>query len=305
MKRLFLTAAIIITGSLNLMSQDSKSTRNIKGDFNRIEIGYHFEATIEQASGNSAEIEFSSELEPYIIAKVSGGTLYLTLDDQKMRNIKKRRDFERMKAYTTLKAHIKVRELTEVECNGTSSLSFSGKFKGKELELELNGVSKVNGESLDFGNIEISASGVSECRIMNLTTDNCEIDISGGSKVKVKGQSRSVDAELSGSSNISIEDTSIADKINLSLSGASAAELSGKCKVLNAELSGASACDAIKLLAENAYIKGSGASKISVDAKMISGVDISGASRLNITEETVMSSSVSISGAASIKTIKK
>lgn len=305
MKRFFLTAAIITACSLNLMSQDSKSTRNIKGDFNRIEIGYHFDATVEQASGNSAEIEFSTELEPYIIAKVSGGTLYLTLDEQKMRNIKKRRDFERMSAYTTLKAHIKVRNLTEVECNGTSNVSFNGKFKGQELELELNGVSKVNVESFDFGNIEISASGVSECRITDLTADNCEIDISGGSKVRVKGQSCIVDAELSGSSNISIENPALAERINMSLSGASAAELSGKCKVLNAELSGASSCDALKLIADNAYIKGSGASKISVDAKMISGVDISGASRLNITKETVMSSSLSISGAASIKTVNK
>lgn len=301
MKRFLLTSVIVIASSITLMSQDSKLTLTLKKDFNRIEVGNCFEATIEQSSANLAEIEYSSELEPFIIAKVSGSTLFLNLDTEKIRKSKNRKELEKRMPYFTLKAHIKLKELTELECSGVSKVGFEGKFKGENLKIDANGVSKINADKMEVETLGIEVSGVSECSIMNLVANLCKVDNSGGSKVRIKGTNNTLSAELSGSSNLSVECISPADKIEMDMSGATAAELSGKANVLNAELSGASKCNAKELSVENAYIECSGASKVSVNADKVLGLNLSGASSLSIPKTSVISTAISVSGASSIK----
>lgn len=116
---------------------------------------------------------------------------------------------------------------TEVR-NGTLEISTDKKVSTKNLRVRIS--------APDIDNLDVS--GVAKVSVANLKNDSLKVETSGASKVKVDGETRNLDADLSGASRIDAESLR-AENVNVDGSGASNANVnvSGDLK---ADLSGAS-----------------------------------------------------------------
>ncbi len=91
---------------------------------------------------------------------------------------------------------------------------------------------------LTVSNLEsISSSGASSFHVSNIKNEQLKIDTSGASNLNLSGETRSLDLEMSGASNVASGDLH-AERVRISLSGAGKADVYAS-QELNADVSGA------------------------------------------------------------------
>ena len=91
---------------------------------------------------------------------------------------------------------------------------------------------------LSVPNLEsISSSGASSFNVSNVKNEQLKIDTSGASNLNLSGETRSLDLEMSGASNVASEGLH-AERVRISLSGAGKADVYASVE-LNADVSGA------------------------------------------------------------------
>jgi len=162
--------------------------------YNSLELSSDFEAFIEFSDTTERiEIEANENLQNKIIVSQEGSTLKIRLKN----NIS-------VRGNVTLKAYIKVPEISNFKISGDSSVEFENVLFSDNVSIEARGDSRVLGE---------------------IETTNLFLEISGDSSVDLYGISSSLNADLRGDSSLKDFDLAVEDLI-IDLSGDSYANIS-------------------------------------------------------------------------------
>ena len=171
-----------ITGSDDLVTEK----REITG-FDRLDIGWGFEATVRQGSEYSITVTANENVMDRVIVSKSGNKLTIGM---------------KIGTYDSLqlRANITMPELTRVELSGGSTGDVRGFGAIDEFDLELSGGSDyvMDGSA---NKLKASASGGSEMQLSNFDVQDLDIHMGDGSRGTIKVSGR-IDADLSGGSRV-------------------------------------------------------------------------------------------------------
>jgi len=193
--------------------------------FSRIDASHNFDVTVTKSSSYSVQVTCDDNMEQYLVVKKSGDTLVLGLEPG------------RSYTNTTLSADVTMPECDGVELSGSSSAELTGFTSTHPFDLDLSGSSNATLVGIETGDAEVKLSGSSDVD-GNLVARDIVLDLSGSSRVNLEGSGESLDANCSGSSDITLESFPVQTG-DINLSGASAAwvTVDGELRV---DLSGAS-----------------------------------------------------------------
>jgi hypothetical protein len=193
--------------------------------FSRIDASHSLDVNVVQSSGHSVELTCDDNMKEYLVVKKSGDTLVLGLKEG------------RSYTNTTLRARVTMPECKGVELSGSSSADLTGFISNRPLELQLSGSSTVNLVGVECSDVEMNLSGSSDVG-GHLVARDVVLDLSGSSRTNLAGSGEHLDANCSGSSDVTLENFAV-QTADINLSGASTAWLTVDQK-LRVDLSGGS-----------------------------------------------------------------
>lgn len=173
----------------------------------------------------SIRIEANDNLHDRIIVKRDGNSLVIKL-----------KKFTQVRGNATLNAYIVTKDISKFDISGASKITLENLWNTTEGRIELSGASNFTGE---------------------VAAEDLYLDMGGASSLDIYGSTNSLDAELSGSSDIRDFDLavknaklemsgaseaylSINESIDIRASGASSLKFKGDAKITYKRLSGAS-----------------------------------------------------------------
>ena len=258
MKRFSIIIAVMLAAAFAMSAQESTKTYKF-GDIKSIDAGYSYKVYVTEGASREVTVVYDKELEDYMIVNYlpMGSELVLRMDDLPRRL--------RSGNFSSIKVYVSMNEIDDIELSGAASVSFEGKYKASDLEIDLSGAASLDGLVVTANTLSADCSGAASFNIEGAFKGDVEMELSGAVKGRFRGKGRNFDAELSGACNL---DAGLDFKnCNLDCSGASKAELAGKSERLSVVGSGACSIDAKDLEAEYASVDLSGASKAKVNAE--------------------------------------
>jgi hypothetical protein len=204
MKPTYLFLAFIIS---SLAFGQTKQTRDVCC-FNSVEINGAFEVYLRMGDESSITVIADEDIIDNIITTVDNDELEVEYDDDWW-------DFSNKNE--TVKLYITLSTARYLEFNGACKVNGKNALRGKTINIECNGASKLN---LEFDCLAI------------------DMELSGASKATLSGTCRKVNIDASGASAIYAADLQT-ETMNMEVSGASKAEVNVS-ESLNVEASGAS-----------------------------------------------------------------
>jgi hypothetical protein len=210
----------VIIGSGNLETREFGNT-----DFNRVEIGYAFEAEIYQDNIFLVKITLDDNLYQYLDLSQDGDTLKITMKP----------GYVFSKA--TQRVVITLPDLERLELSGASRADVTGFVSSDNLDFKISGASRMDVSGVSASDISVQLSGASQAG-GSLTMTNGDFELSGASTLNIEGSARDISLDASGASRADLSDFTVTNaRINLSGASNSTVNASGE---LNADLSGAS-----------------------------------------------------------------
>jgi hypothetical protein len=217
---LFVIAALVVTVlgcTITIPSSDSFQSVTGSGeivtltpdlaDFDQVDVGYAFQATIEQGDTYAVTIRIDDNLAQYLDVRVVGRTLVVGLEPSIGFNF----------GAKTLEAEITMPEIVSLDASGASRVSLTGFESEQDLRIDASGASTISGD--------IAAADV-------------EMRISGASTISLDGSGDRLNLEGSGASTANLRDFAVSDA-RVELSGASRGTVNAS-GTLDVEASGAS-----------------------------------------------------------------
>ncbi len=211
---------IIGSGNLDTKKRDFS-------DFSIVEVGWAFEVEITQSSSYSVSITADDNLFEYIETSKTGDMLTIGLKQ----------------GYSyqwplTLRAEITMPDLYELKLSGATHGTVEGFSSSHKFILGIYGASTLDASDISAGEIEINLDGASKISGGITVSGDAQFTVSGASKVELEGVANDLLVSADGASNMELSDFPV-HNANVILSGASRAtvNLDGR---LDADLSGAS-----------------------------------------------------------------
>jgi hypothetical protein len=168
------------------------------------------------------EVSTDSNLQPSVLAEVSGGRLRLGMKPEAVGVWPSKLEFD-----------VTLPELEAIELSGSGDVSADA-FSGEDLSCRVSGSGDLSG-SFDYRKFDIVLSGSGEMAC-KASCDSVELKGSGSGKLRLEGEGRDFLATLSGSGQIEAADFRVKTaRLRISGSGSAALAVDGK---LEAELSG-------------------------------------------------------------------
>lgn len=242
MKKLLFALLAIAT----VVSVNAQVTKTIPVDkFSSLDISGVYDVTLIKSDECSIEVTCSENIQDYLDIYVSSGVLHLGVKND-----------NNPKSNVSIKAVVKMKELSTLEMSGATKLKTSSSFNAKYFTGKFSGASTVQGINVFGETMKVIISGASNVSLTGEFTST-EIGLSGASTVNLVSKSNSTDISLSGSCKLMLEGRSDRSKIivsgassliggsfstldaNVSASGASSVSINVN-KELNATASGAS-----------------------------------------------------------------
>ena len=191
-----------IHGDGNVISQN----RAITG-FSRVDVSSAIELYVTQDSGYSVKVETDNNLQPFVEVYKDGDVL----------NVHQQNNTSLEPTGGSVKVYVSAPQFRELHASGACTIKGMNRITLAEpLNVSLSGASKVT---------------------MDVAAPNIELDLSGASHVELRGQTKDLYIEGSGSSDINAFDL-LSENTNVSLSGAGHADVHASVK-LEAHASGA------------------------------------------------------------------
>lgn len=163
-------------------------------DYATVRVSSAFNANVTFSdTEESIRIEANENLHNKIIVKREGNALVIKL-----------KPFTNVRGNATLNAYIVTKDISNFDISGASKLTLENQWNISDGRIELSGASNFRGE---------------------IETGRLNLDMSGASSLDLYGNASSLDAQLTGSSDIRDFDLSVKD-LQLKMSGASEAFLS-------------------------------------------------------------------------------
>jgi hypothetical protein len=180
-------------------------------DFDEIEIGSAFRATITRRAAYAVSIRVDDNVLDHVRVSSSGGTLSISLDnDHFYRDV-------------ALEATIALPAIRRLAMSGASRASLVGFHSDDDIEFELSGASSATGD-LSAGDVDCELSGASRATLTGTGAD-LSLHGSGASTLDLGGlATRDADIDLSGASSAIVW---ASGTIDATLSGASLLEYVG------------------------------------------------------------------------------
>lgn len=212
-----------ISGSGNLVTQEIGYR-----DFTKIEVDHAFQAEISRADIYYVNIIMDDNLFDYLIADVTGDTLYIGLEpDTSYQN-------------TTGKVNITLPDLRHLKLRGASTAEVSGFVSDSSFQIEISGASRLFFQDVEAGDTQFNISGASQVS-GSIETAECGLLISGASVIELHGSASDALINISGVSTLLLGDFVI-DNASILLSGTSSATINVTGR-LDANLGGVSNLD--------------------------------------------------------------
>ncbi len=195
-------------------------------DFDQVEIGSAFEATVQQGDAFAVVIRVDDSLEQYLRVTLVGQTLQLGLDPGRVFGL----------GSATLEAEITMPTLAGVEASGASHVTLAGFDSSNALRIVASGASEIEGE-IRAGDAGMEASGASSISLLGGAA-NLVLDVSGASSADLESFPVSdLQAELSGASSAVVN---VSGTLDVEASGASELSYLGDPRLGSVNTSGAS-----------------------------------------------------------------
>lgn len=164
-----------------------------------------------QSNSSKAIIETESkEQQNYIETKVSGNTLYVSINSKKS---------SKKLVFKKLKIKVYTQKLNSIDLSGASILKIQDQFQTANLSVKLKGASQMNSvKAIQSNDLKIDVRGASILQgIFKAKTTN--INAAGSSQIKGTLTSESVHANIVGASIVNLEGSS--DRLFLEVEGSS------------------------------------------------------------------------------------
>ncbi len=207
-------------------SSDITFVERAVSEFNQIEVSGAMEVTITYSSNvRKVVVEANSNVHEFVVTEVVGGKLKI----YRKSNVTFRKN-------ATMKVHITLPELVNLEASGASEVTFLNQFEAINLDIEASGASEIRG-SLNALSTSIHLSGASEMELQG-TCNTATFELSGASEFdSFYFQTNELNADLSGASEVEV---TVNNHLNLDASGASEFHYKGNCVIGELNLTGSS-----------------------------------------------------------------
>lgn len=273
MKKIFLVLAAIVAFSASVSA--ANITKDIKvGNFTKMDVSYSFDVTVVKSSKPSVTITIDQEYEPYLVAHVAHGVLFIGIDGEKLPKKLSKNIGDKV-----FKAEVAMAVLNDLDMSGASTFYSDEEFKVQEFKGMFSGASKVKKLRVEAKEGDFDVSGAAKLN-MEGDIDDCSVDVSGAANANIMGKYGELDVDCSGAAKI---------------------VMVGESKSMDLDGSGASKIDGAKMVCDAAGVDLSGASSATVEVIKHLEVDLSGASKLYYNGNVGRLEVDDISGGSSLK----
>jgi hypothetical protein len=203
---------ILVLNSCGYFTQDRvKGNGNVvaelrtAGDFNSIHVSGAIDVYISQEPTPSIKVETDENIQELIITEVRGNVLHIRPEEGFNLNA------------TTLKVYVAAASYNELKASGACNFYTEGPISGTDK-------------------VSIDLSGASDA-VLEISAPEIEAELSGAGSLTMRGETKDLSIEGSGSSKIRCFDL-LAENVSIDISGAGNAEVSASTR-LNVKVSGA------------------------------------------------------------------
>lgn len=268
MKKLLFSLAIMALAVSAAFAQTT--TKNYKlGNITGIEAGYTYKINITKGNSDKIEVICPDYLAQYLDIKSFNNVAYFKV--QLPRNFRHPRNSSSQEIIVNMQ----MQSINSIDLSGASSLTAQGNFNTDNMTYNLSGASSAKNLNISGKYLKVECSGASSLTQAG-DFGKMDMDCSGASKLTINGNINEISGEASGATQFNYKGNST--NLNIETSGASKVTLQGKAQVIKLGCSGASYINAKDMIAENATVGASGASKVSVFATEILRADASSSS---------------------------
>lgn len=232
----------------------------------------------------------------YFDIKQEGKTLVLSSKNKKLQGVRHSREECALKA----KVIVSMPMLKLLDISGVHSVKVEGAFSGKDLSVDLSGVSTLEGLRGNWDSVKIDLSGVTKCTNMDIKTGSLRIDISGASEMGGSLEGGDVLLDCSGAGAIAFTSI-VANKLEIDNSGAGKVKIgSAKVDSMEGDFSGAASVNiAGKFGTMELSCSGAGEIELTGQANDL-GLESSGMADVKGKGLTVKNADINVSGCAGV-----
>jgi hypothetical protein len=157
-------------------------------DFNKVEVVGTFDIRFKRANKQSVSVTIDSNIEPYILTKVTAGTLLVT-----------QKSGVNFTTKNPIIVTLSAKQMMSINSSGANDLKLNG-LQSDHFALSLRGAGDVivSGKVTNF---DLGLSGTGDVNAAKLITKNSRVMISGAGKASVYATEK-LDASISGIGNV-------------------------------------------------------------------------------------------------------
>lgn len=205
---LFIAAVALVScerirPSGNIISME----RSVEG-FSRIAVSHGMNTTVTMGTEESLEVTADDNLLPYIETYVSGGTLYIQIQNHVS-----------FRGSPHIRIAVGAVELTALSGSGGAYLELTPVVETADFDLELSGGSRFEGNITASDDVDVNISGGGNAS-GEISAARMDIDLSGGSRADLSGFASSMKLDCSGGGSLGNYSLA-ADNVTANLSGGS------------------------------------------------------------------------------------
>ena len=286
MKKLLFTLVAAIFTSLAANAQASLVQENDYESFSSVNVSDDFSVKLINSPKYSVKTVSDERIAPYVVCYVKNGVLYVSLDRKSFSQELKKQMRVKGTAAPILEAEIYCPTIKSLEMSGNANLKLADVINAPNFTLILTDKAKVNKINFEGETAEINLSKGAYASIEATTVKTLYVTTENTSQAIVKHFGNAISLVSSGASTQNVESEVV--NMNADFSGGSTIEVKGSTTMLQANGSGTSRLTAEETVADSASVTQTGSSKCHVNVTGNLLVNLSGGAMLTFKDKPVI-----------------
>ena len=286
MKKLLFTLVAAIFTSLAANAQASLVQENDYESFSSVNVSDDFSVKLINSPKYSVKTVSDERIAPYVVCYVKNGVLYVSLDRKSFSQELKKQMRVKGTAAPILEAEIYCPTIKSLEMSGNANLKLADVINAPNFTLILTDKAKVNKINIEGETAEINLSKGAYASIEATTVKTLYVTTENTSQAIVKHFGNAISLVSSGASTQNVESEVV--NMNADFSGGSTIEVKGSTTMLQANGSGTSRLTAEETVADSASVTQTGSSKCHVNVTGNLLVNLSGGAMLTFKDKPVI-----------------
>ena len=286
MKKLLFTLVAAIFTSLAANAQASLVQENDYESFSSVNVSDDFSVKLINSPKYSVKTVSDERIAPYVVCYVKNGVLYVSLDRKSFSQELKKQMRVEGTAAPILEAEIYCPTIKSLEMSGNANLKLADVINAPNFTLILTDKAKVNKINFEGETAEINLSKGAYASIEATTVKTLYVTTENTSQAIVKHFGNAISLVSSGASTQNVESEVV--NMNADFSGGSTIEVKGSTTMLQANGSGTSRLTAEETVADSASVTQTGSSKCHVNVTGNLLVNLSGGAMLTFKDKPVI-----------------